>query len=111
MNLDSEAPVRNLSGAQGALGWVLATGLSVYSLVWVITIVEPQIYRVSFLLLALILTFLLYPAAIAPFHYWSTDASGRCLWYPSVVIVTAPELRTWAELLARMIERLDADRA
>jgi len=62
MNLDSEAPVRNLSGAQGALGWVLATGLSVYSLVWVITIVEPQIYRVSFLLLALILTFLLYPA-------------------------------------------------
>ncbi|HVQ64487.1 MAG TPA: hypothetical protein VMT78_08115, partial [Terriglobia bacterium] len=62
MNLDSEAPVRRLSGAQGALGWVLATGLSVYSLVWVITIVEPQIYRVSFLLLALILTFLLYPA-------------------------------------------------
>ena len=56
-------------------------------------------------------TFLLYPAAIAPFHYWSTDASGRCLWYPSVVIVTAPELRGWADLLARMIELLDAQRA
>ena len=41
---------------------MLATGLSVYSLIWVLTIVEPQIYRVSFLLLALILTFLLYPA-------------------------------------------------
>jgi TRAP transporter 4TM/12TM fusion protein len=40
----------------------LATGLSVYSLIWVITNVEPQIYRVSFLLLALILTFLRYPA-------------------------------------------------
>ncbi len=56
-------------------------------------------------------TFLLYPAAIAPFHYWSSDASGRCLWYPSVVIVTAPELRSWTDLLRRMIERLDADHA
>jgi hypothetical protein len=56
-------------------------------------------------------TFLMYPAAIAPFHYWSTDASGRCLWYPSVVVVTAPELRTWTDLIARMIVRLDAGRA
>jgi TRAP transporter 4TM/12TM fusion protein len=62
MNGESEVSVRKLSGAAGALAWALAVGLSVYSLIWVVTIVEPQIYRVSFLLIALVLTFLLYPA-------------------------------------------------
>jgi TRAP transporter 4TM/12TM fusion protein len=40
---------------------VLATGLSLYSLYWVLFIVQPQVYRVSFLLIALVLTFLLFP--------------------------------------------------
>jgi TRAP transporter 4TM/12TM fusion protein len=40
---------------------VLAFGLAAYALYWVIGIVAPQIYRPSFLLIALILTFLLYP--------------------------------------------------
>jgi TRAP transporter 4TM/12TM fusion protein len=40
---------------------VLAVGLSLYSLYWVLFIVQPQIYRVSFLLIALVLTFLLFP--------------------------------------------------
>ena len=62
MSSESEVSVRKLSGTAGALAWVLAVGLSVYSLIWVVTIVEPQIYRVSFLLIALVLTFLLYPA-------------------------------------------------
>jgi TRAP transporter 4TM/12TM fusion protein len=35
-------------------------GLSLYALYWVVGAVEPQIYRVSFLLLALVLTFLFY---------------------------------------------------
>ena len=42
---------------------MLAAGLSVYALYWVLGIVQPQIYRVSFLLIALVLTFVLYPAA------------------------------------------------
>ena len=41
---------------------ILAVGLSVYALYWVVAIVEPQVYRVSFLLISLVLTFLLYPA-------------------------------------------------
>ena len=45
---------------------VLAVGLSAYALYWVIAIVEPQIYRVSFLLISLVLTFLLYPARSTP---------------------------------------------
>jgi TRAP transporter 4TM/12TM fusion protein len=36
-------------------------GLSLYALYWVLFIVQPQIYRVSFLLVALVLTFLLCP--------------------------------------------------
>jgi TRAP transporter 4TM/12TM fusion protein len=33
-----------------------------YALLWVITIIQPQVYRVSFLLAALVVTFLIYPA-------------------------------------------------
>jgi TRAP-type uncharacterized transport system fused permease subunit len=42
-------------------GGVLAFALSVYALYWVIGIVDPQVYRVSFLLIALAATFLLFP--------------------------------------------------
>src|SRR5688572_2303533 len=62
MSTESEAPVRKLAGVPGAVAWALAVGLSAYALFWVVAIVEPQIYRVSFLLAALVLTFLLYPA-------------------------------------------------
>jgi TRAP transporter 4TM/12TM fusion protein len=41
---------------------VLAFTLAVYALYWVVGIVDPQIYRISFLLIALVLTFLVYPA-------------------------------------------------
>ena len=40
----------------------MAAGLSLYALYWVVAIVQPQIYRVSFLLITLVLTFLVYPA-------------------------------------------------
>jgi TRAP transporter 4TM/12TM fusion protein len=41
---------------------VLGFALAAYALYWVVGVVEPQIYRVSFLLIALVLTFLVYPA-------------------------------------------------
>jgi TRAP transporter 4TM/12TM fusion protein len=41
---------------------VLATGLSLYALYWVVGIVQPLVYRVTFLLLTLVLSFLFYPA-------------------------------------------------
>jgi TRAP transporter 4TM/12TM fusion protein len=56
-----EAPTRQLAGLPGRLTTVLAIGLSLYSLYWVIAVVQPQVYRVSFLLVALVLTFLLIP--------------------------------------------------
>ena len=59
--LDNEAPVRVLGGFAGRLVAVLAAGLSLYALYWVLFIIQPQIYRASFLLIALVLTFLVFP--------------------------------------------------
>ena len=56
-----EAPVRRLDGVAGRLATVLAVGLSLYALYWVLFIVQPQVYRVSFLLVSLVLSFLLFP--------------------------------------------------
>ena len=49
---------------------------------------------------------LVYPGAVPPFHYWAPDESGRCLWYPSLTIVTGPRLRSWDALLERASELL-----
>ena len=51
-------------------------------------------------------TLLMYLKAAAPFHYWTPGPGGRSLWYPSVEIVTAPELDTWDQALARVRELL-----
>ncbi|MEO8260411.1 MAG: C4-dicarboxylate ABC transporter permease, partial [Acidobacteriota bacterium] len=59
---DAEAPARRLSGVTRYLAGGLAVGLSLYALYWVVGIVDTQIYRVTFLLAALVLTFLQYPA-------------------------------------------------
>ena len=60
-SFESEASPRTLSGGLNVLVSVLSVGLSAYALYWVIGIVQPQIYRVSFLMVALVLTFLLFP--------------------------------------------------
>ena len=58
--IENEGRTRPLSGRLALLTNGLALALSLYALYWVIGIVQPQIYRVSFLLLSLVLIFLLY---------------------------------------------------
>ena len=58
---DPEAPVAPLGGAAGRIAAVLAVSLALYALYWVVAVVQPQGYRLRFLLGCLILTFLLYP--------------------------------------------------
>ena len=58
----TEPAARPLSGRRERAADLLAFALAAYALYWVIGVVDPQIYRVSFLLIALVLTFLLYPA-------------------------------------------------
>jgi hypothetical protein len=53
-------------------------------------------------------TLLMYLSGNPPFHYWVPGADGRSLWYPSVRVVSSPELDTWEKLLARVHELLDA---
>ncbi len=57
---DSEGPPP-LAGAAGTLATALAAGLALYALYWVVAIVQPQGYRLRFLLGCLVLTFILYP--------------------------------------------------
>ena len=59
---EAEGPTRIFSGRIAILVTALAAGLSLYALYWVIGIIQPQVYRVSFLLLTLVLTFLVFPA-------------------------------------------------
>ena len=56
-----ESPVRRLTGWPARLGTGLAICLSLYALYWVVGIVQPLVYRVSFLMLVLVLSFLFYP--------------------------------------------------
>jgi TRAP transporter 4TM/12TM fusion protein len=53
-----DRPVRVRRRVTDAFG----LALSAYALYWVVGIVDPHVYRISFLLLALVLTFLAYPA-------------------------------------------------
>jgi TRAP transporter 4TM/12TM fusion protein len=59
---ESEAIARRLSGKPRLVAGVLAVGLSLYALYWVVGVIDTQTYRVSFLLAALVLTFLEFPA-------------------------------------------------
>lgn len=54
---------------------------------------------------------LLYPAERPPFHYWAHAGDHRCLWYPSVEIVSAPDLKDWPQLIAHTAAKLRKLRA
>jgi TRAP-type uncharacterized transport system fused permease subunit len=62
--------------------------LSLYALYWVLFIVQPQIYRVSFLLVALVLTFLVFPSrrgdlrGVAPLDWLLMAATIVALSWP-----------------------------
>ncbi len=67
--VDEMGPPGRIPPGGGPVRWLigaLAVGLSLYSLWWVLSIVPPQPYRLSFLLLVLVLTFLVYPAGGRP---------------------------------------------
>ena len=69
------AAFRRLTGWQRQVAALLAVGLSAYALYWVHFVVQPQVYRVSFLLLALSALFLLTPGSrrSAPDRVQMTD--------------------------------------
>ena len=54
-------------------------------------------------------TWLIYLADRAPFHYWAHGGTHRCLWYPSVEIVTVPDLSDWNGLAAHVSRKLEQE--
>lgn len=50
-------------------------------------------------------TFVVFLRGRPPFHYWSSP-DGRCLWYPSVELVSGPAIDTWEKALAEVHGRL-----
>jgi TRAP transporter 4TM/12TM fusion protein len=59
---ESEAATRSLHGRTALVATTLAVGIACYALYAVVAVVETQLYLTSFLLVALALTFLVYPA-------------------------------------------------
>jgi TRAP transporter 4TM/12TM fusion protein len=83
---ESESPTRTMS----TRGWALAVGaicvaITAYSLYWTQFSISPQVYRATFLLLALCATFLLYPAIDTR----RTPPAGRRLIARSVITIGA----------------------
>ena len=85
-----ESPPRHLDGAVARVASALSIGLSLYALYWVLFIVQPQVYRVSFLLVSLVVSFLLFPrvrgarAGVSGFDWLLIAASIVALSWPLV---------------------------
>jgi TRAP transporter 4TM/12TM fusion protein len=60
--IENEGRTRPQTGRLAALTNAIALSISLYALYWVVAIVQPQVYRVSFLLVSLVLIFLLFRA-------------------------------------------------
>ena len=83
-----EAPVRRVDGIAGRVAGLLAISLSIYALYWVLFIVQPQVYRVSFLLVSLVLSFLLFPRVRA--SHSRVDALDAVLIAASIAALSWP---------------------
>lgn len=59
---ESESPTRRVVGPWRLIVGLLCAALAIYALYWTQFSIVTQVYRASFLLLTLVLTFLLYPA-------------------------------------------------
>ncbi len=87
---ESEAATRRLHGRVAQAVSIASVGLSLYALYWVVGIVEPQVYRLTFLLVVLALTFVAYPgrptaaARVEPLDWILVALAGLSLAWPFV---------------------------
>jgi TRAP transporter 4TM/12TM fusion protein len=87
---EAESPTRPLRGVMAWLVTVLATLLSLYGLYWVLFPVTTQFYRISFLLLVLVLTLIVYPptprqrARVTALDWVLVGAAALALAYPLI---------------------------
>ncbi len=69
---ESESPTRQVLGPWKLMVGILCAALAIYALYWTQYGIATQVYRASFLLLTLILTFLLYPTFSSDYDRPST---------------------------------------
>jgi TRAP transporter 4TM/12TM fusion protein len=87
--VDGESPVRALSGWPARLVRALALALAFHALYWVVGVVQPLVYRATFLLGVLVLTFLVYPATD------SVRARARVSWADWILSGLAAAALLW----------------
>ena len=87
---ESEAPTRRLSGWVARLVTTLAVGLSLLALYWALAVITTQFYRIAFLLIVLVLSFIVYPMTprqrdrVTPLDWALVAAAVLALGYPLV---------------------------
>ena len=88
-----ETSQRRLGGWAGRTATMLAFALAAYALYWVVGIIAPQIYRPTFLLIALVITFLTYPGRPGQHRVTIVDLLLIVASIASLVWPTVPRLR------------------
>lgn len=90
---ESESATRKLSGLWAWIGGIIAALLSVYALYWTQAIITTQVYRATFLMLILVLTFLYYP--------FRAKSRANVAWYDIVLVALSVASMVYLSLYFR----------
>ena len=66
--MDESTGLASHAGLRGKLSAVLGFVLAAYALYWVVGIVDPHVYRITFLLIAVVLTIVAHPSGTTKLH-------------------------------------------
>jgi len=82
---DGTTGLTSRAGTRGMLAAVLGFALAAYALYWVVGIVDPHVYRITFLMMAIVLTIVAHPSGSTRLHVawdglWIVLAIGAFLW-------------------------------
>jgi TRAP transporter 4TM/12TM fusion protein len=82
---DGTTGLTSRAGTRGTVAAALGFALAVYALYWVIGIVDPHVYRVTFLMVAIVLTIVAHPSGSSKLHLawdvlWIALTVGAFVW-------------------------------
>jgi len=82
---DGTTGLTSRAGTRGMVAAVLGFALAAYALYWVVGIVDPHVYRVTFLMVAIVLTIVAHPSGSTRLHVawdglWVALTIGAFIW-------------------------------
>ncbi len=82
---DGTTGLTSRAGTRGIIAAVLGFALAVYAFYWVVGIVDPHVYRVTFLMVAIVLTIVAHPSGSSKRHLawdvlWIALTVGAFVW-------------------------------